>query len=286
MKQFFYSLILLLVCHLAQSQDVIVTNEGDTIDCKITRITNEFIHFSVFDESGFLLIRSRLPKTQIQHYHQGEEQGTMDVVSSSPEIKEEDRFVITEFNPASFRLAVNTGYTYQFGGYEGWPDSYQQQLKSLWNLGADFHYFLSDNLGVGLKYNYIFTNAEEDFDPTIYPISTIRDERIRFSYAAISLMYRNFLYDDQVIQYFIAGGIVNYKTDGLVDGSKFYEEGDTFGLAIGVTYDFLFTENFGMGAGVEVNVAKLTEINTSRGPALVDFSLTRVDLTLGIRLYK
>lgn len=285
MKHYLILLIVIFGFHHGNSQDVIITKAGDTINCKITRVTDEFIHFSVFDQGGILLVRSRIPVSQIKQFKQGESKAEKQS-PIPPAIREEDRFILDEFDPSSFRLSLNTGYTYQFGGYEGWTSSYKKQVKSLWNFGSELHYFLSDDIGVGAKFNYIFTKAADEFDPQIYTISSIQDERIRFTYIALSFMYRNFLYDDQVVHYFIAGGIIKYRTDGLIDGNSFYENGDTFGFVLGVTYDFLLSENFGVGVGAEVNIARLTEIETGGAIQPVDFSLTRFDLTLGLRLFK
>lgn len=292
MKHFCFFVLLLLVQICARSQDLVVTTEGDSIDCKITRVSDEFIHFSVFDKSGILLVRSRLPLAQVQYYEQGELFPEEDNENDKPGIAEpnqENRIIIDEFDPATFRLAINLGYTYQFGGYEGLPRTYQNQLKSLWHLGGEFNYFFSENIGIGAKYNHVFTNANEDFEPpisTAFGFSQLRDERVKFSYIALSLLYRNFLYDDQVVNYFVSGGIVKYRTDGMGDGVPFYQEGDTFGAVLGVSYDFLLMESFGIGVGVEVNIARLTEFDNNGTVINADFSLTRVDFTLGIRLYK
>lgn len=231
-------------------------------------------------------MRSRLPLSEVESYEQSDFETEVETNQNEPEITDQNRLILPDFKLAKFRLSLNAGYTYQFGGYEAWPDSYQKQLQSLWNLGGDFHYFPSEVFGLGIKYNHIFTKADQDFDPQRYGISSIRDEKIRFSYAALSLMYRNILADDQMIQYFIAGGFIQYKTDGLLDGNPYNERGDTFGVALGVTYDFLVTENFGIGAGAEINIANLSEIESNGAVIPVDFSITRIDLTVGLRFLK
>lgn len=294
MRELLIFLVFILAFHCAKSQDIIVTTEGDTINCQITRITNEFIHFSVFDErSGILLMQSRLPLSHIAHYNQAKSEDNLydpddEVIETSP-LRDEDRFILDDFEPASFRLALNTGYTYQFGGYDGLPDSYKSQMQSLWNFGTEFHYFVSENIGIGAKFSHVFTKANEDFQPPIstsFGFSSLRDERIRFNYLGLSVMYRNFFYDDQVVNYFIAGGIVRYRTDGKGDGVPFYQEGDTFGFVLGFSYDFILIENLGVGLGAEVNIARLSEFDNNGTVVPADFSLTRIDLTIGLRLFK
>ncbi len=281
------------MCYYVQSQDMIVTNERDTIECKITRITTEFIHFSVFDKSGILLMRSRLPLSGISHYAKNEVEQTVF------EIKAEDQIQFEDYKQPVFRLSLNTGYTYQFGGYKNTQDSYASQLRSLWNLGVEFHYFPSEGFGLGVKYNRLSTDAEDEFDPAIelrldptQPlfITSIADEKVTFDYIAISLVHRNILSDDQSVNYFIAGGIIRYKADGKFVTSNegtisFVEEGETYGVSLGVSYDFRFMENIGLGAGLEINIARITELSLNDLVAPADFSISRVDLTLGIRLF-
>ncbi|MEO9485492.1 MAG: hypothetical protein ABJG47_18675 [Ekhidna sp.] len=288
MRRHFIFSILVFAFAFANAQDVIVTTEGDSIECKITQISDDFIDFSVFDKSGILLLKSSLPLSKVKYYNRIET-GVKDDTLRIVELKEEDRIILEDFEPASFRLTLNTGYTYQFGGYDGLPNSYKKQMQSLWNFGGELYYFLSENIGVGAKYNHIRTEANEDFVPpfnTVFGFSSLRDERIKFSYMGLAIAYRNFLYDDQVVNYFISGGIIKYRTDGFGDGVPFYQEGDTFGVAVGVSYDFILMKSFGLGFGAEINIARLSELDNNGAMVLADFSLTRVDVTMGIRLFK
>ncbi len=270
------------------AQDLIVTSEGDSIDCKITRITDEFIHFSVIDKSGVLLMRSRLPLSKVAYYEQSDTQNTSEPMDV-PQRKDEELVAIEYFDPATFRLSLTSGYTYQLGGYEGLPGSYKSQVQSLWNFGGELNYFISETIGVGAKYSHIRTKANEDFGPpfsTAFGFVSLRDERIRFNYIGMSLIFRNFNSDDQIINYYLSGGIIKYRTDGFGDGVPFYQEGDTFGFILGVSYDFVLTQSFGLGFGAELNVARMSEFDNNGMVVLTDFNLTRFDFTIGIRLFK
>ena len=72
MRQYLFFLLLIIIGYTATAQDLIVTNEGDSIACKITRISDDFIHFSVIDKSGVLLMRSRLPVSKVAYYEQAD----------------------------------------------------------------------------------------------------------------------------------------------------------------------------------------------------------------------
>ncbi|MEM7298443.1 MAG: hypothetical protein AAF391_09285 [Bacteroidota bacterium] len=288
MKLILIFLILLVGCYTAKSQDTIITNQGDTIECKITRVADDFIHFSVFDKSGVLLLRSRLPLSQVKSYNRT----TLDSGDENPILeqkKEELGILPTIYDPPKFRLAVNTGFTYQFAGYEGLPDTYRSQVQTLWNIGSDLSYFPSDEFGFGIKFNRIFTRAEQDFVPpvsTIFGFSSLRDERIRFTYVGVSAFYRRTIYDDQYMHYYISGGSIHYRTDFEGDGVPFFQDGSTFGLSLGVVYDFIFGKSIGAGLGIELTIARLNEFNNNGTQVDADFNLSRIDLTFGLRFLK
>ena len=63
-------------------------------------------------------------------------------------------------DPPILRIALNSGFTYQYGGYEGFPSSYTRQIKSLWNWGSEIHFFPSKNFGIGIKFNRISTKVQ------------------------------------------------------------------------------------------------------------------------------
>lgn len=233
-------------------------------------------------------MRSRLPLAKVQYYQQSDEPSGSES-EEFPEKQNENRVSIEYFEPRPYRISLTTGYTYQLGGYEGLPSSYKSQVQSLWSFGGEFNYFISDNIGIGAKYSHIYTKANEDFGPpfsTAFGFSSLRDEKIRFNYFGVSLIFRNFTPDDQIINYYLSGGIIKYRTDGLGDGVPFYQEGDTFGFILGVSYDFILMKYFGLGFGAELNVARMSEFDNNGTVVLTDFNLTRFDFTIGIRLFR
>ena len=284
MKRYLFASVCILFCLYAFSQDTIITNSGDTIACKITRISPDFIHFSVFDRSGILLMRSRLPLSSVHSYNQNDltaedEQGSM------VEAREEDTFIPDLDRPPKFRLALNGGFSYQFAGYEGFPSSYTNQVRTLWNLGGDIFYYPTPNFGFGLRYARVFTGAEEDFG-TPPNVITVRDERIRFNNYGLTLLYRNQLYEDNFLNYFLTAEIIHYRTDLLIDGVPAFESASTAGITFGGSYDVILDSSFGIGLGGSVTVATISEINANGNTVIADFPISRIDLSIGLRLFR
>lgn len=288
MKRLLAISVFFLSFHFGNSQDIIVTTEGDTIECEITRISEEFIHFSVFDKGGGILMRSRLPLDGVQYYQQSEDTDEIPDKENT-EMEMEESFLSESYDPPTFRFALSSGYTYQFAGYENLPNSYKNQLQSLWNIGGDLQYFPSENFGFGLKYIRLSTNANEDFEPpysNAFGFSKLRDEKVRFNYFGISFILRNSLSLDQFIHYYISGGLLNYRSDLEGDGTPYYQEGDTFGFVFEVSYDFNLVENFGVGIGAKVTIANMYEFDNNGTQVNADFELSRVDVSIGLLLFK
>lgn len=284
LKKYFVFFVCLIVSYSALSQDIIITNDGDTIKCKITRIENEYIHFSVYD-NGILSLKSRLPHSAIQSFFQKSDEEEKENVN---ELKNEEVF-FDEITPTVFRLSLNAGFTYQVEGYEGYPSSYKNQLQTFFHYGGDLHFFMfRSNFGIGIKYNRIQTKANEDFEqPFIaaFGFSELRDEEIIFRYLGASFTYRHYLLDDQVLNFSLGAGNVKYSTEGFGDGILFYEEGETLGITLGLSYDLIFVQYFGIGFGVEANIANLDEITKDGVTLPIDFGISRIDFTLGFRIY-
>lgn len=283
------AILIMLFCFgfFGQAQDTIVTTAGDTIACKITRVSTSFIHFSVFDKSSVLLMRSRLPLSTIQFYEQADDQ-TAESPLAEPEPEIISNVYYEDALP-SFRLATNGGFTYQFGGYDRLPQSYRTKAQTLWNVGGEFHYFLSDKIGVGIRYTHYTTSIDHEFEAlTPQGIRNIRleGETIRFNHLGLGMIYRFMIYDDRSINYFMSSGLINYRTSGLIDGNYFEELGEAFCITAGISYDFFLSDHFGVGLGAEVTIAKISEIEYNGAPVNVDFPISRIDLVLGLRLFQ
>ena len=286
MKHLFVIIIFLLTIGASYSQDLIVTNQGDSIACKITKVSEQYVHFTVYDGTGLILTRSRLPLSEVASYSQTEEESE-GTPPPEQEVKREDLFVLDSYSIPNFRLGINAGFTYQFGGYDGLPQSYKNQVQTLWGFGGELDYFFqSSNVGIGIKYHYTFTRANQDFLLVDGSILELRDELIQFNFLGVSAILRKISADDQAIHFYVTGGTLLYRSDYLFDGVSFNEEGDTFGGGFGVGYDYRLSERFGVGISLDLLLAQLSQIAFNGNPVNFDFDVSRIDLTVGLRMYK
>lgn len=300
MKHLTILVLLLLLAISGKAQDSIVTKQGDTILCRITRISEQYIHYVIEEQS----VRSRIPLDQVLSYNQAVKTNPINEQVGSPPTGQsiENQEPVTSpaisklsdlENLIQWRLALNAGYTYQYGGYKTQPPDYQSQARSLFNYGGDIQYFANDFLGVGLKFNHATTNTYSEvlFDFTNF------SETISFTYLGLTLINkRSSPYDDNLFYYAASGGLISYEVDASDDGTPYSETGKTVGLHLEVGYDFLIGNHYGIGMNLGVNLAKLNTI-TVVGASLpflppqgatfrnIDFSVSRIDFTVGVRLF-
>ncbi len=138
------------------SQDLIITSQGDSLNCKITKIETEYIYFNLKYKE---LIRSTfLPLNQVK-YHQYNYYPTS--------IDPAKKVTGNEIYP-QFRGAITLGWSYRLAKFEDDLPSvlerYMKKLKSGYNYGFDLSYYFSERLGFGFKIN-IFKSKYE-----LYPI--------------------------------------------------------------------------------------------------------------------
>ena len=112
--------LLILIANTIYSQDLIVTNDGDSINCKITKVKTDNIYFTFKHKDEIrstLLPKSSVKTHQFQYYQ----------TSEVPKEK-----VVGYENYQHFRLAVNGGYSYQTAKVaENVPSDFKDYIKEL-----------------------------------------------------------------------------------------------------------------------------------------------------------
>ncbi|MEP5611390.1 MAG: hypothetical protein ABJP45_04040 [Cyclobacteriaceae bacterium] len=279
MKKIVTILLLLVVCAVANGQDQIITKAGDTIICKITRISSDYIHFQIDDSTG--PIRSRIEKDNVLSYFQKEESGP--TINNPVEKKDED--VLARFGEPidshKLRVGLNTGFTYQFGGYEGRPKSYTKQIRTLWNFGGELHYMVWSSVGIGVKYNRISTKVDDISSGFHFK------EHVRFQFLALSVLMGRPGRESGEVHYLISGGLLSYRDDGTIDGQNFFERGETIGIALEMGYDFSINSAFAAGINLGLTIARINELDVPAGTITgTAFDVSRIDLTVGLRYLK
>jgi hypothetical protein len=136
------------------SQDLVVTQEGDSLNCKITKVQSDNIYFTFKHKEE---IRSTLlPVNQVKSYLYNYFQTAVVPVN---------KIVGNEIYP-QWRFAINSGWSYQTAKVgDNVPSGFKQyaeNLKSGYHIGGDVTYYFSEPLGFGFKYLLFKTSNQMD----------------------------------------------------------------------------------------------------------------------------
>lgn len=287
MRKVLTSALFLLALLPSFSQDLIVTGNGDSINCKITRIKGDNIYFtfSYNDE-----IRSTLlPKSSVNYY-----QADYYEVSNVPADK-----VIRNPEYRHLRLSLMGGYSYRTAKLSDniQPDfrDYVKNLKSGYHLNGDLTYYISESFGMGVRYG--FSNAsnsmddiylEDEFGNRRYGMMS-DDITVTFIGPTISsrMMNRN---KTGTLLINLSLGYIGY-VDEIVLIDKFRKTGGTIGMALDFGYDIGLSEKLSLGFQVSFLSGTLYSYYWDDGitKEKIDLEsdeydgLARMDLSVGLR---
>jgi len=290
MKNIFIIALLVFISNSIYSQDLIVTNEGDSINCKITKVKADNIYFTFKykDEIRSTLLPMTGVKIHQFDYYQN---------SEVPEGK-----VLGYENYQHFRLAVNGGYSYLTAkvgeSVPGDFKDYIKELKSGYHLGGDLTYFFTEPLGFGIKY-YLFKSSNsldniyrEDSDGNRTYGKMSDDLTISFIGPTFSTRLLNHNKNKAFIMN-VSLGYMGYSNDKIII-DKYKMTGSTVGLSFDIGYDFALSENLSLGFHISSLTGTLFEYVWNDGGRTETIklekgeyeSLNRIDFSIGLRFGK
>ncbi len=276
------------------AQDLIVTNQGDSIHCKITSINSEKINFT-FNKEGKRLETLISPDSVKYHEynHYKKPYSTENVEGTKP-------FPV-------FRLAGNIGFSRGIGKIDNSSTSelneHAEQLQKGMNYEFNIQFFMKENLAIGLKYNN-FTSSNSmstlinSLDEGGNLVNGTLDETIKIPFYALSLLGRKLSVDKKsAFIYGVSLGSLGYDDKRIFKHSTIpnYElknESTTLGLGLELGYDIGISNNFALGLQLSLIMGSTTELkiedslNNSETQKFDDdnpLSLSHVDFSIGLR---
>jgi len=290
MKKIYIILILLIaVYESGKSQDLIVTNKNDSINCNITQIRSDYIHFTYKYENE--IRNTLLHVSQVKYFQK--------YFYTKAEVPI-DKFGYKE-NYKKFRLALQGGWSYQLAkvsdNSSAFAKSYENDLKQGYHFGGDITYYKSDNIGFGLK--YLNFNAHNSADNVIVTntntgqvsIGKIEDN-ITVQFIGPALYTRLYSANRQVMfSTSLSLGYLGYRDNATVI-ENYVITGSTIGMVLNLGVDFMVDKDFAVGLGLSYIMGTLTQIDINDGNVTKTVtlssdeyeSLSRLDISVGLRL--
>lgn len=262
------------------SQDLIATNTGDSIRCKITNIDSLNIYFDFKkddDIKSTMLALSKVKEHKKDYYTK--------TITISP--------LMVDDNYKPLRISISGGYSYRLAelaeDLSGELEDYTKDLKSGYHYGADITYFHKENYGMGLKYNAFRSKNSMDVYADNYGYGKMSDD-ITIHYCGPTFNIRTFNTNKKdAFLMTLSVGYLRYVDNATLLGYEYKITGNTIGTNIGLGYDIGLSENLALGLGVAVTVGSLSKVEVDYGTSkeTIDLetekeSLTRLDLSIAL----
>lgn len=286
--------LFLLSTSYAQEKDFFVKTSGDTVQCTINRVSDDYLFYSIANT------RTRIEMEQVATYSISEQdvretpmnQDAIYDAKESFEEQNQNRRLIEAYTnqysekSKSLRMTMNGGAGLRIArASDDLPKKYINQLRWGFNYSAKFQAFDRSDRGFGIEFNQFLNTTHEK----IPQIGDVKDD-ISISYFGISYLERQKMANN--VGYVDFGlGVLFYKNNQTIDGFPILIEGFTLGVTIQYSYDIAISESFnlslnsGIIAGkltsVEINGATYTTQNPEDGEGLV-----RINAGLGLSFTK
>jgi hypothetical protein len=293
------TLLLLISYSTLGQRDLIITQAGEQIRCKITGETSMRFSYTYKNEKG-KTANAEIFKTLVSSFKYNYFPDDKVVAQSSAPKKEEKRYVSplkqkTEFsNYLKYRVGFKGGLSNLMEKVSD-PSDYGQfteKLRRGWHYGADATVFLNDHIGIGVTYNsYQANNKNRKFDfPNRLNGGEIRtgslESKINHKFIGPMIVGRIPMDYKTFVVASISPGYTFYSDKGTENQTDYHFKGKDWGAAASLGLDFLLGNN-DSGRDVILSIecgyqyGKIRELNQVTVENPID--LSRLDFSIGLR---
>lgn len=275
-------------------RDLIITQAGEQIRCKITGETSMRFSYSYTNEKG-KTVHSEIFKTLVSSYKynffQDDKAATPKTVAQKPTktynspLKEKTEFT----NYLKYRVGFKGGLSNLLDGSTDKSDYglFTEKLKRGWHYGADATIFFNDHIGLGVQYNsYQASNKNRKLDfPHRLNGGEVRngslETKINHKFVGPMLVGRIPLDYKTFVMASAGPGYYFYTDKGLENEKAYSFKGKDWGAAASLGLEFLLGNN-DSGRDVMLSI----ECGYQYGKVLVEtqsIDLSRLDFSVGLR---
>ena len=295
MKKLFIFSMLTLIFGQLSAQDLIVTKNGDSIQCQIVTIKHNNIYYHTEVTDGATLPKA-LPVSDVEKYMHN---------YFRPQITDYHKWV----------FSINGGYSQRFAKTEnGKYAEHNKKLKKGFHIDGNVAYYFSKHLGCGAKITvFKSSHSQDDAVANGSYYYTVEREYSRTDYYGHKLFDKYTLKEEHTIYYvgpmfssrfFDMGkgtylinysiGYLSYIDEGTDANGSFTIKGNTVGLLIDLGYDYWFSKNNALGVRLSLIGGSLKKYTYDNGKTKEKVNLDknkyeglgRLDISVGLRFGK
>ena len=277
----FLPIFLLLLTFGVKSQDLIITQENDTIHCKINAITEGNIYYTIETDSKYK--HGSIAEVDIIGYKKskGGTVSKVDIKSRTSRIEDEI------FKEPHVRLGLNVFYSRRLASLPenlsaGIEEHYKQLLHGV-GFSSDFVVFINEENGVGLEYSKATYSASTDnvridsSGVTLHgPAEFLDDVEIK---AFSPMYYHRFLTQNPRNVFIVNMGLAFVGFQQITKLDDLYAKiwGNTIGVVLGGEYSYRVDRNFALGVGLRYETGLVTTYSIDNGTSVKTYKSSDTD---------
>lgn len=256
MKKIFL-LILLFTSKFLFSQDLVVTQKNDSIECKVVSAQNSFTIYKTYVagiQQSRAINNKDVLKIDYNYYLTHPSKINRKVVIKSNK------------NPKTTSFNVGLGYTGLFDLYREDPalptyGEYLKELSNSFSLHAEIQQSLTQKFGLSFRYDFFKSKAQDNALQFNYQGSTyyfqIEDE-VTIHTLSPGLYYKFPLVPELMnINTFAAFDYNFFDNPTLINNVSYDVYGQKLGLSIGAAYEYIINESTAISIQFKYRTAKL-----------------------------
>lgn len=286
MKKQLLILLIPLLFGTAQSQDLLVTLENDSINCQINDVKENNIHFTFVKDD--IVRKTLIDRDKVKYYERDYFYHSKVKQSSNNQEKDFPKI----------RFALDGGFSYQLSqlpdDLSAEMEDYSRELKTGSVFGGELDYYFSEIIGIGVRvYNFHTSNRLEEytFSSQGHTFTGTLSDDINISFFGAALKARSLrVHKNNHLVMGGALGYIKYKNNFVLVNSG-QMTGNTVGTMVDVGYDLSLSDNVMMGIKLSMVTGNITEYTLSNGTTEETIELDeeeyigveRIELSIGIR---
>lgn len=250
-------LILLFTSNFVFSQDLLVTNKYDSIECKVVSTQNSFTIYKIYVDGiqqSRAINNKDVFKIDYNYY-----------LTHSSKLNQVSK-IQTKKNPKITSFNAGIGYTSLFDLYREDPalptyGEYLRELRSSYSLHAEIQHSITKRIGLCFRYDFFKSKAQDNSLQFNYQGSTyyfqVEDE-VTIHTLSPGLYYKMPVVTNLMnLNFFTAVDYNFFDNPTLINNISYDVYGQKLGMSFGTSYEYIVNESTAISVQFKFRTSKL-----------------------------
>lgn len=275
MKKIYMLLLIVLISKVTQAQDLLVTTNGDSINCKIVDEKGSFVLYKILEGDSYVsraINKQSISKSENGFYLRNPELAKNNSNSTS----KKQKYSSTNFNIGYNRLKLLDFYS--SSGMEV-IDKYNESLANGMGFNLELKRWFTKRLGIDIRYDLYSSKALEYKMPYTNPLGSTSygpfSDKIKIHTFSPGFAFRTPIANEN--NYLIINTSFDYNlyiNDFTYLGTPGKLKSKRYGYSFGMSYERVLNKNFAIGLNAKYRISSLNKVGL-----YVNGDFDEIDLT-------